>query len=442
MLSYQELNNKLDLYFTDDVSTGSIFWTIRGALLYNNLIKIIRDLYATYGYTEVITPNIFENKLWLTSGHLSKYRENMFFLADHHHHTKDEINNELCTNNNNNNNNNDNQHTQEPTSTYALKPMNCPSHTLIYRHMNPYSKDLPIRLAEFGVLHRNEVSGALRGLTRVKRFICDDCHIFCRIDQIKQEVLNTLNMIKTVYALFDLKFSIKLSTRSEQYIGSLEIWDQAEKILEDLLKEFTGKSHIKRDEGASAFYGPKLDITLIDKYKRPVQCGTIQLDFNLPSAERFNLEYIDENTQERHHPVIIHRAVLGSVERFIGIILEHTQGRLPIQVSPYPIKIVTIHKDFNEQAHALKNHIHNTLIKRNVKLQVDIDDSTDDIKTKIKSAEKKCYCYILTVGKDEVESLKTDMDNALIAVRENKAISKKSVKDIIDLLENGTRLIN
>lgn len=429
MLSHQEINKNLDLYFIDEVSPGSIFWTVRGTVLYNNLIKIIRDLYDTYEYTEVNTPNIYDKKLWDRSGHWENYRENMFVIADHHH------NKQI------NNTNNDNENTQETTSTYALKPMNCPSHALIYKHMQPYSKDLPIRLAEFGVLHRNELSGALKGLTRVRKFVCDDSHIFVRFDQIKQEVLNTLRMIETLYKLFNLKFNIQLSTRPEKYIGTLEIWDQSERILEEVIKEFTGKNHIKKDLGGGAFYGSKIDITLIDKYKRPVQCGTIQLDFNLPSAERFNLEYIDEITQERHHPVIIHRAVLGSVERFIGIILEHTQGRLPIQVSPFPVMIVTIHKEYNDSANLLRDYIHSTLVKRNVKLQVDIDDSSDDIKTKVKNAERKCYCYIVTVGKDEAELINTDIVNAIIAVRSNKTVAKQNVKDFLNLLEEGTRLI-
>jgi len=433
MESHLDIGKKLNLFFIDDTSPGSTFWLPHGALLYNNLIKIIRDLYHAYGYTEVVTPNIYKEKIWQVSGHIAKYKENMYALQNN--------NNNYSNNNTNDENENDNDDTKDSSQCFYLKPMNCVGHCLVFKHMKPYSKDLPIRLAEFGVLHRNEPSGSLHGLTRVIKFCQDDSHIMCRIDQIRQEVLNVLRMIETVYKLFDLKFSIKLSTRPEQYIGTLEVWDQAEKILEEVIKEFTGKNHIKKSIGDGAFYGSKIDITLIDKYKRPVQCGTVQLDFNLPSAERFNLEYIDEITQEKHHPVIIHRAVLGSVERFIGIILEHTQGRLPIQVSPYPITIVTIHKEYNQQAHDLKNFIHNELNKRNVKLQVDIDDSTDDIKTKVKSAEKKCYCYILTVGKDEAEQIQTDTNIAIIAVRNNKVVSKQSVKDIIDMLEEGTRLI-
>lgn len=436
MDTHLEINKRLNLFFIDDTSPGSIFWLPRGALLYNNLIKIIRDLYDTYGYTEVVTPNIFNEKLWKVSGHLDKYKENMFTLENNHCNKK---------NNTHNNNNDDILSSQDDETNhsqcYSLKPMNCPSHALIFKQMRPYSKDLPIRLAEFGVLHRNEISGALHGLTRVRRFICDDCHIFCRLDQIQQEVLNTLRMIERVYGLFGLKFDVKLSTRPEKYIGTLEVWDQAEQILEDVIKVFTGKDRIKKDLGDGAFYGPKIDITLIDKYKRAVQCGTIQLDFNLPSAERFDLEYTNENDQTKDHPVIVHRAVLGSVERFIGIILEHTQGRLPIQVSPYPVIIVTIHKDYNQLAKDLSKYMHDTLVKRNVKLQIDVDDSTDDIKTKVKSAEKKCYCYIITIGKDEADNIQLDIDNALVAVRSNKTVTKQSVKDILNVLEEGMRLI-
>ena len=319
---------------------------------------------------------------------------------------------------------------------------NCPGHCIIFKNMRPFSKDLPIRMAEFGVLHRNESSGSLHGLTRVRRFQQDDAHIFCRMDQIHQEVLNTLRMVDQVYGLFGLTFVMHLSTRPEKYIGTVEIWDNAEKILENVMKEFTGKNKIKKNIGDGAFYGPKIDITLVDAYKRNVQCGTVQLDFNLPSSERFDLNYTDETDQsQHHHPVIVHRAVLGSVERFIGIILEHTQGRLPIQVTPYPIIIVTVHKDFNPSAEILKDHIHTMIRKRNIKLIVDADLSAADIRLKIKSAEKKGYCYIVTIGERETTAITQAIDVAEIAVRINKKIVPYTVDKLLDELENGLKLV-
>jgi threonyl-tRNA synthetase len=438
MDTHQEIGTRLDLFFIDETSPGSIFWKPRGSLLFNNLIKLIRDLYDTYQYTEVITPNIFEKKLWVTSGHWDKYKENMFLLEDIHHDKTSAKDSAL-----------DIQVTDTSTihldkkelseiQQYSLKPMNCPSHCLIFKHMKPLSKDLPIRMAEFGVLHRNEASGALHGLTRVRRFQQDDAHIFCRMDQIQTEVINTLKMIEKVYGLFGLTFDAKLSTRPEKYIGKVEIWDQAEKILEDVLKGFSDKK-VKKNIGDGAFYGPKIDITLTDKYKRQVQCGTIQLDFNLPSADRFDLKYMCESDQSFEHPVIIHRAVLGSVERFIGIILEHTQGKLPLQVTPYPIIIVTVHKSYNEMAEKLKSHIYNKIRERNIKLMIDVDLSSDDIRYKIKSAEKKSYYYIVTIGEKEVNAITESIDLAIIAIRIDKKIIQYTVNGLIDELEAGLK---
>lgn len=450
MESHQELGNRLDLFFIDETSPGSIFWKPRGALLFNNFIRIMRDLYDRYGYTEVVSPNIYDKKLWETSGHWEKYKENMFLLEDIHHHEKS---NEVAVADQSEEKSDaadkgpdvliidpKDEKKIEASQKFSLKPMNCPGHCLIFRNMRPLSRDLPIRMAEFGVLHRNEASGALHGLTRVRRFQQDDAHIFCRMDQIHQEVLNTLRMVEKVYKLFGMSFSVKLSTRPEKYIGTVEIWDKAEKILEDVMKEFSGKSKVKKNAGDGAFYGPKIDVTLVDKYKRSVQCGTVQLDFNLPSAERFDLNYVDEIDQSRHHPVIVHRAVLGSVERFIGIVLEHTQGRLPIQVSPYPITIVTVHKEFNASAEILRSHIHSAMRKRNMKLNVDVDLSTDDIRNKIKSAEKKGYCYVVTVGEKETASIDQGIDHAEIAVRVDKKIVPYTVDKLLDELESGLRL--
>lgn len=413
--THQEIGNALELFFINETSPGSIFWKPRGALLFNNLIKLIRGLYYKYGYTEVVTPNIFEKQLWETSGHWDKYRENMFILENHHHSDK-------------------NEETEENNRVYSLKPMGCPSHCLIFKEMRPFSKDLPIRMAEFGVLHRNESSGSLHGLTRVRRFQQDDAHIFCRFDQIKDEVMNTLKMIDSVYGLFGMPYTMKLSTRPEEYIGTIELWDQAEDILKNVICEIT-KKEADINPGDGAFYGPKIDVTLTDKYGRNVQCGTIQLDFNLP--QRFDLFYINESDQTRDRPVIVHRAVLGSVERFTGILLEHTQGKLPIQVSPYPILITTINKDFSNVAYDVKRYIEDMLKQRNVNIKVDVDDSADDIRTKIKSSNEKHYCYVLTIGKREAEAIKSDITTSVISVRKDGVANNMNIIDIINVLEAG-----
>jgi threonyl-tRNA synthetase len=413
MESHLELGNKLNLFFVSDVSPGSIFWKPRGTILFNNLIKLMRNLYDMYGYIEVVTPNIYDKKLWETSGHWDKYRENMFLIEQ-----KDNDTNDI----------------DENKKQFALKAMNCPGHCLVFQSMRPYSKDLPIRMAEFGVLHRNELSGTLHGLTRVRRFQQDDAHIFCRMDQIHNEVLNTLQMIQKVYNIFNIPFTINLSTRPEQFIGNIETWNEAENILENVMKEFNGQEEINKNIGDGAFYGPKIDIVMKDSLGRQIQCGTVQLDFNLPSEERFNLLYTDEHTHIHTRPVIIHRAVLGSIERFIGVILEHTQGKLPLQVTPYPIIITTITNEFNDSALKLKTYIVDELRKYNIKMSVDTDLSNDDIRNKIKSAENLKYHYIVSVGKRESMKIVSDIFSAQIAVRSSGSVTNMLVSTLINNL--------
>lgn len=320
---------------------------------------------------------------------------------------------------------------------------NCPGHCLIYKHMKPQrSKDLPIRMAEFGVLHRNEKSGTLHGLTRVRRFQQDDAHIFCRIDQIKTEVLNTLKMLDIIYKLFGLTYTLKLSTRPDKYIGSIDIWNTAESILTEVIKNFSNSDNdVNLKIGDGAFYGPKIDIALLDNLNREIQCGTIQLDFNLPSKERFNLTYINDlDSNDISHPVIIHRAILGSIERFVGIILENNQGRFPVVVSPYPIIIVTIHEQFNPAAMKFKKYVEEELYQNGHRLKIDLDTSSKDIRTKIKNAEKYYYCYIITIGKREStaildgESGHGSLGDSEIAIRENTHVKNYKVDDFIKKL--------
>ena len=329
-LTAVEIGHSHDLFFQSEISPGSIYWKPRGAALFNNLISMIKVMYDEMEFREVVTPNIFDKELWKISGHWWKYRENMFIInqdrykdpEDEKHGIDVEIEIDENEGENKNENKNPNSEKEDKRKLFALKAMNCPCHCQIFKTMNVYSKDLPIRLAEFGVLHRNECSGSLHGLTRVRRFQQDDAHIFCRTDQIQSEVFSNLKMIKRVYDIFGLNFECELSTRPEQFIGTSELWDEAENQLRSAIVNYSG-TDVKIKEGDGAFYGPKIDISLRDSLGRKIQCGTIQLDFNLPSEDRFNLTYLDENDNSIvHHPVIIHRAVLGSVERFIGIILE------------------------------------------------------------------------------------------------------------------------
>lgn len=259
---HRVLGNNLNLFFFDtNVSAGSAFWLPEGAIVYNKLMDLLRTEYRVRGFSEVITPNIFSCDLWKTSGHYQNYKDNMFIFG-------------------------------VEGSEWGLKPMNCPGHCLMFKHMNPSYRQLPIRLADFGVLHRNEISGSLTGLTRVRRFQQDDAHIFCRFDQIEEEVLGALSFLFYIYDLFGFECSLCLSTRPKKALGSVETWRAAEEALANALNKVGRPWSLNPGDGA--FYGPKIDIQLVDALKRPYQCGTIQLDFQLPI--RFNLQYRTEAT--------------------------------------------------------------------------------------------------------------------------------------------------
>lgn len=417
--------------------------------MFNNLIRLIRMLYNKYDYQEVVTPNIFDKSLWEISGHWGKYRENMFILRqDRYVDSDDSSDSEEENGKDEETNAAADTATDEDTSNpklFSLKAMNCPGHCLIFNKMRVYSRDLPLRMAEFGVLHRNELTGALHGLTRVRRFEQDDAHIFCRQDQIQSEVYNTLKMIEQVYSIFGLTFVCELSTRPDKYIGEQEVWDRAESYLKKAISQYIGKSEskVKIKVGDGAFYGPKIDISLYDSAKREIQCGTIQLDFNLPSEERFNLKYLDEADEDKvYRPVIIHRAVLGSVERFIGIALEHTQGKLPLGVTPYPMAIITVTPEQQSQAQQIADHIHSTLARHGISFRIDTDYSNDDIRQKIKRKERMKYSMILTIGPREAQEVDSveDIANASIAVRRNKRIANHTINGIIDDLISAYNL--
>ena len=320
---HKQIGNKLQLFIFDEISPGSCFFLPKGAKIYNNLIDFLRNCYKKLGYQEVITPNIYKKELWQTSGHWDKYKENMFQIQ--------KLNND-----------------EDIDTEFSLKPMNCPGHCKMFKHLSASYRDLPIRWADFGVLHRNELSGALTGLTRVRRFQQDDAHIFCTLDQVEKEIEDYLYFLKKVYEHFGFSFGVELSTRPEKYIGDLDNWNKAEEILEKKIKAIP---NWKINKGDGAFYGPKIDVKIKDSLKREHQLGTIQLDFNLP--ERFNLQYRTEEDFEQ--PVLIHRAIFGSVERFIAILLEHTNGNLPFWLSPRQICIVPVANKYNEYANEIKS---------------------------------------------------------------------------------------
>jgi threonyl-tRNA synthetase len=352
------LGKEQELFFFHELSPGSCFFLPKGAHIYNLLVKLIKDEYRKRGFNEVVTPNIYNAKLWQTSGHWQHYADNMFAI---------EIEKE----------------------TFALKPMNCPGHCLMFSHRPRSWRELPLRMADFGVLHRNELSGALSGLTRVRRFQQDDAHIFCLPDQIGQEIDGALDFLDHIYGVFGFSFDLKLSTRPEKYLGDIEVWNSAEKALAESLNRFSEKSGRKWTEnpGDGAFYGPKIDITIQDALRRSHQCATIQLDFQLPI--RFDLSYIADDG-EKHKPVIIHRAVLGSVERMIAILTESCAGKWPFWLSPRQVCVIPVGPSISDYA----QEIQNKFFDAGYQAEVDLDWG-DTFNKKIRNAQLAQFNFIL-----------------------------------------------
>ncbi|KAG6766059.1 hypothetical protein POTOM_030124 [Populus tomentosa] len=427
------LGIKQELFFCHPLSPGSWFFLPHGTRVYNKLMQFIKDEYRRRGYEEVKSPNIYNMKLWETSGHAANYKENMFLL---------EIENQ----------------------EFGLKPMNCPGHCLMFQHRVRSYRELPLRLADFGALHRNEASGALTGLTRVRRFQQDDAHIFCRKSQIKDEVRGVLEFIDYTYGKFGFTYELKLSTRPEKYLGVLETWDEAEKALTEALDEF-GKpwkvmlfleyvtvpiatyltvprihqfdeslNHMKVsleecdklqkviDEGDGAFYGPKIDISVSDALKRKFQCATLQLDFQLP--DRFKLEYSAEDEAKSEAPVMIHRAILGSVERMFAILLEHYKGKWPFWLSPRQAIVCPVSEKSQSYALKVRDQIHEA------GYFVDVDATDRKIQKKVREAQLAQYNYILVVGEEESKT-----GQVSVRVRDNAEHSVMSIESLLGLFK-------
>ncbi|XP_059275370.1 threonine--tRNA ligase, mitochondrial 1-like isoform X2 [Lycium ferocissimum] len=349
---HRELTKKQELFFFHPLSPGSCFFLPHGARVCNKLLEFIRSQYWKRGYEEVWSPNMFNMQLWETSGHAANYKENMFVF-------------------------------EIEKQEFGLKPMNCPGHCLIFDHRVRSYRELPLRLADFGVLHRNEASGALTGLTRVRRF-----------QQIKDEVKGGLEFISYVYKIFGFTFDLKLSTRPEKYLGDIETWVKAEAALSEALNEHGKPWEI--NEGDGAFYGPKIDISVSDAMKRKFQCATLQLDFQLP--QRFNLSYSAEDESKRERPVMIHRAILGSVERMFAILLEHFKGKWPFWLSPRQAMVCPVSDKSQSYGLELREQIHDA------GYYVDVDTSDRTIQKKVREAQVAQYNYILVVGEAEASS--------------------------------------
>lgn len=381
---HRKIGKKLDIFWFHEMSAGSPFFTSSGTVIYNQLQNFLREKYRDYAYEEVLTPQIFSGELFRRSGHIKYYGENMYTVLaerDSPSQEKDMMSEETCSDKKN------------MAKDLFLKPMNCPSHCLLYGKERRSYKNLPWRVADFGRLHRREPTGALQGLTRVKSFCQDDAHVFCRPDQLFGEVELAVNMLKEIYQVLGLNnYAVYLSTRPEDRMGDEKLWDQAEGTLRDFLQK--SKLPFKENPGEGAFYGPKLDIMVRDSFGRSWQMGTFQCDFNLPMA--FDLTYINEK-DEKARPVMVHRAVLGSLERFIGIYLEHTRGRLPTWLCPVQAVILplTDQREFSLQ-------IKKRLEKEGIICK--IDDRNEKLSYKIRESQNRQIPYMLIIGKKEQQS--------------------------------------
>lgn len=382
---HRKLGKELGLFHLHPWAPASPFFTGRGAVIYNELQKYIRELYFKYGYQEVITPQIFDTELFKTSGHLANYKENIFF-------------------------------TKVEERDFAVKPMNCPSHCVLFGSEHHSYRELPLRMADFGRLHRNEKSGAIHGLTRVRSFCQDDAHIFCSMEQLQTEIAGFMSLLSEVYTTLGMpNYKVLLSTRPESRVGSDQVWDQAEKALAKALESLNIPYTLNPGDGA--FYGPKIDIVFVDAIQRPWQLGTLQCDFNMP--ELFDLKYVGEDNKE-HRPVMLHRAILGSLERFIGVYLEHTAGHLPAWLAPTQVQILSI----TDRVNGFCNEIASMLKSQGVR--VDFDQRNEKLSRKILDAQMMKVPYMVVVGDKEAEN-----QSASLRTRDGKQHNGIPVQELI-----------
>jgi threonyl-tRNA synthetase len=377
---HRVLGLQLDLVHFDEHSPGSPLWHPKGMLIWNALEDLRRRENAKRGALEVKTPLIYDSNLWVTSGHWEKFRENMFLI-------------------------------EEGDKTWGLKPMNCPGHVLLFGSRLRSYRDLPLRFAEAGTLHRNELAGTLHGLLRVRHVTQDDAHIFCTPEQIEGEVLSSLEYLFDMYRLFEMEARLELSTRPDNKLGSDEQWDQAEAALESALRRRGVDYEVRAGEGA--FYGPKIDAHVTDSLGRSWQMGTIQLDFQMP--DRFGVTYAGADNVE-HTPAMIHRAIFGSLERFIGILIEHYAGAFPVWLSPVQVRVIPVGEDHREAAKALAEKLG--------EFRVEVDDSDETVGKRIRNAEVEKIPYVLVWGDRESEDA--------LAVREHGG--EQSTKSLDELL--------
>ncbi|MDT8974726.1 threonine--tRNA ligase [Paenibacillus sp. chi10] len=359
---HRKLGTELGLFMFSEEAPGMPFYLPNGMTIRTELEDFARGLQRRRGYDEVRTPLMMNNRLWEQSGHWDHYKDNMYF-------------------------------TKVDDTTFALKPMNCPGHMLIYKNGQHSYRELPIRLGEFGQVHRHEMSGALNGMLRVRTFCQDDAHLFVRPDQIEEEIGKVMALIDHIYKVFGFEYKIELSTRPEDSMGSEELWNEAEQALQHVLDKRGVEYRV--NEGDGAFYGPKIDFHILDALKRSWQCGTIQLDFQMP--EKFDLSYIGEDSL-KHRPVVIHRAVYGSIDRFIGILTEHYAGAFPTWLAPVQVAVLPVSDLFADYAYEVKESLEQAGIR------VQVDARNERLGFKIREAQQSKVPYMLIVGEQEQAS--------------------------------------
>ncbi|OUB93429.1 threonine--tRNA ligase [Bacillus thuringiensis serovar medellin] len=361
--NHRKLGSELELFMFSEEAPGMPFYLPKGQMIRNELEAFLREIQKEYKYQEVRTPFMMNQEVWERSGHWGHYKDNMYFS---------EVDNK----------------------SFALKPMNCPGHMLMFKNKLHSYRELPIRMCEFGQVHRHEFSGALNGLLRVRTFCQDDAHLFVTPKQIEDEIKSVMAQIDYVYKTFGFEYEVELSTRPEDSMGDDKLWEQAEAALENVLQSLNYKYRL--NEGDGAFYGPKIDFHIKDALNRSHQCGTIQLDFQMP--EKFDLNYIDENN-EKKRPVVIHRAVLGSLDRFLAILIEHFGGAFPAWVAPVQVKVIPVSNAVHEQ---YANEIAHKLAQAGVRVEQDARD--EKLGYKIREAQMQKVPYVLVIGDKEMEN--------------------------------------
>jgi threonyl-tRNA synthetase len=384
-----KLGKEMGLFSFHEEAPGMPFFHDKGSFIFDKLVEYMKEEMHKLNYEINKTPLILNQDLWLRSGHWDHFKENMYF-------------------------------TKIDEKDFAVKPMNCPGNLLVFKDDLHSYRELPIKAGEFGIVHRHELSGTLNGLFRVRFFTQDDAHIFCTEEQIQEQIIELIELVDRVYSKFGLKYYVELSTKPGKAIGDDKLWERAEKALEEALNK--KKIEFKLNQGDGAFYGPKIDFHIEDSLKRTWQCGTIQLDFQMP--ERFELTYEGKDGQ-KHQPVMLHRAIYGSVERFLGNLVEHFNGKFPLWLSPNQVKVLSITDKNLDYA----KEIYNELKKENIR--VELDDRNESLNKKIREAQLERYNFILTIGDKEA-------DKKTIAVRDRLGKNEFGVKlnDFIGKLKN------